>query len=666
MDNADIQFYDSIEDEYRSGTHNLGKDFFAPCMARCTQYSRAVGYFSSTALTNWCALLHRVLQQEIVPLRLIVSPQLSPTDAIAIREVVSEEGRKRALNEVIEHLIDDILFSKSDNLTEVNRVKIFSWLIASNTLELRFAFAKHIDFPGIFHDKLGIFEFSDGRVIAFAGSANESISGHEKNYESIDVYRSWIDEDKKRVKNKVFAFEQIWSNEAKGISVEPLSDKSIKKIKERAPSVSPLPIDDFELEHERFRDLPKPKDDNEENLWLHQDEAVQRFLEQRAGILEMATGSGKTRTALKIISELLNQGRINCVIISTTGTDLLDQWCIELLDWLSFENHQFAVLKHYEKHKQLGLFALNPSGKILVISLNQLGGLFQQLSPEKCHNSIIVHDEVHGLGIPTAQKMLKGHHQYFSYRLGLSATPEREYDDIGNEFVEREIGKTIFSFPLEAAISRGILCEFEYAPLNYDLTDEDKNRIQQVYKKQAARKYQGIPMTQEEVWIDIARVYKTAELKPVVFEQYLRSNPAVLKSSILFVETMEYGETILRILHQHTHLYRTYYSDDDRNNLIKFSKGKIDCLITCHKISQGIDIQSLNNVILFSSARAKLETIQRIGRCLRVDKSNPNKRALIVDFIRTENAGHFPNSDQERSEWLTNLSRVKKGGSIEY
>jgi superfamily II DNA or RNA helicase len=73
----------------------------------------------------------------------------------------------------------------------------------------------------------------------------------------------------------------------------------------------------------------------------------------------------------------------------------------------------------------------------------------------------------------------------------------------------------------------------------------------------------------------------------------------------------------------------------------------------------------MNAVILFASARAKLETIQRIGRCLRIDPENPAKRALVVDFVRASEPGETqPNADQERSDWLTRLSQVRKGDEI--
>ena len=87
--------------------------------------------------------------------------------------------------------------------------------------------------------------------------------------------------------------------------------------------------------------------------------------------------------------------------------------------------------------------------------------------------------------------------------------------------------------------------------------------------------------------------------------------------------------------------------------------GDLECLITCHRLSEGIDIRSLNSVILFSSERARLETIQRIGRCLRTDPDNPDKVANIVDFIRDGGGDGEPNADEERRDWLVELSHVK-------
>ena len=77
-------------------------------------------------------------------------------------------------------------------------------------------------------------------------------------------------------------------------------------------------------------------------------------------------------------------------------------------------------------------------------------------------------------------------------------------------------------------------------------------------------------MSQEEVWTELSRVYKTAEMKVEVFAEHLRQHPELLQRCIIFVETTEYGERILELVHKRTHRYRTYYADDDRQHLVSF------------------------------------------------------------------------------------------------
>jgi hypothetical protein len=200
---------------------------------------------------------------------------------------------------------------------------------------------------------------------------------------------------------------------------------------------------------------------------------------------------------------------------------------------------------------------------------------------------------------------LAGAHDSFDWKLGLSATPERAYDASGNDFIAKELGTTLYEFPLEAAIRRGVLSEFDYLPLAYELTDGDRERLQAVYAKKAARARDGNPMRDEELWTEIAKVYKTAEMKPEVFAEHLANHQEWLNRAIIFVETKEYGAQVLTIIDRYTHRYRTYYAEDDRGHLVSFAQGEIDTLITCHRVSQGIDIRSLSTVVLFASARAR-------------------------------------------------------------
>lgn len=268
------------------------------------------------------------------------------------------------------------------------------------------------------------------------------------------------------------------------------------------------------------------------------------------------------------------------------------------------------------------------------------------------------------MGSPALVASLDGKLQPFSYRLGLSATPEREYDEAGNDFIEQEIGPVIFRFDLQTAIRRSILCPLGYVELEYEFSDEDRADVAAAIRRHHAKQRAGEPAPKEVLYQELARIKKLSRNKLPVFRQYLAANPRITERCLIFVETAEYGELVQEMLMERRVDFHTYYGDDDRQNLPRFARGELDCLITCHRISEGIDIRSVNNIVLFSSARARLETVQRVGRCLRVDPANPEKIATVVDFIRTDDidekeARDESTADVERREWFRELAMVR-------
>ena len=638
-----------LKDHYRSGVDSLANDFFRPCLKAAKRYRRSSGYFSSTALLTWINELPRTVDAGSLKIDLIASPELSKKDIDTFKELTDEPRRSAYRQMLSDRVLEQIaqLMERPDD--QAVRASVFAWMLANERLEIRFAFPKHFDVSGIFHEKIGVFDMVDGTQVAFTGSANETLGGHQKNYESIDVYRSWDPNDRARISTKEAQFDEAWTGKAVGLDVVAPSPEIVSKLRARAPSRTPPAL------------LHKPAISEVDPRWRHQTDAVDAFLKVRAGVLEMATGTGKTRTAIKILNSLIDSSSIMGAIITTDGTDLLHQWATELDAWNLTNRKGWLIYRQFAGHHQVSDFVLDPTGGLLVISREQLPKVFRGLKQNLRKKMIIIHDEVHGLGAPSLVNRLAGEHPEFGWRLGLSATPDRAYDAAGNAFIEAELGPSLFKFPLESAIERGVLSAFDYVPLTYELTPSDKARLKEVYAKKAARLKDGNPMSNEEIWTELSRVYKTAEMKPAVFEEYVSKDPDVLKNTIIFVETKEYGNDLLEMIHQHTHRYRTYYAEDDRDHLVQFAKGEIDCLITCHRISQGIDIKALKNVVLFASARAKLETIQRIGRCLRSDPLNPDKVARVIDFVRpAADADVFENADQERAKWLEELSKVRR------
>ncbi len=632
---------------YRSDRNNLVTDFFEPCLCRTQLYRRAVGYFSSHGIANAAAGIAALVVNE-GRIRLAASPKLEADDIIALqqgykdRATVLREACAREFRDIRDAMIRD-------------RLSAMAWLVAKGFLDVKLAVRLAEDGSygrGIYHEKIGIFEDADGHRVAFSGSSNETHGGLVDNFETIDVYWSW-DDPHGRVARKLRDFEEMWVNETPGLLVVDFSAAASEILaayrSEREPDWQQL------LGKAARKPALKPESDK----WRHQAKAVEIFLEKERGILEMATGTGKTLTALRICGALLDRKLVETIIVTTDGVDLLDQWGNHLVELTTQLNRRFALYRHYAAFHGRDRFSLNPENAILLVSRPALPIALSVLSPAVAQKTILIHDEAHRAGSAGNRAALAGLSDSIRYRLGLSATPEREYDQEGNQFIEEHIGPILFQFGVEEAILGGILAPFDYHPLNYILDADDRRRMRQVFSRRTSRERSANPMSDEEFWIELAKVHKTSRAKLPVFEQFIATHPQLLENCIVFVETKEYGEAVLEIVHRYRHDFHTYYGEEDASVLRRFARGEIACLITCHRLSEGIDIRSLQSIILFSSARARLETIQRIGRCLRVDPANPSKRASVVDFIRqTEPDDQDPESDTERCQWLTTLSAL--------
>jgi superfamily II DNA or RNA helicase len=616
-------------EDYRSGYDNIVEDFFRPSLREARAYWRAVGYFSSSSLEAFGDPLGEFIKNGGT-IRLVTSVELSEPDLKAIAQGAAKQAIcEYRLEEVIEQ---EFAAGVGDGVARLVR------LLEMGRLEIQIAVPK--TGTGIYHEKIGLF-CDDTDFVAFSGSSNESRNAFVNNRECIDVYPSW--DSSSRAERKRVHFETLWDRTDQGVEVYSFPDAAKKQL---------LRI--CEERQAGCQHYPKQSE-----KWRHQEEALTIFLKSERGVLNMATGTGKTRTALRILVELFDRGEIDTAIACTDGNDLLDQWYGELLAVRKQIGRTLRVYRHHSSHKELQDFVLEPKNAILLVSREPLASALRQIDRKLGHRTLLIHDEVHGLGSPGNRTRLAGLSDNVRFRLGLSATPEREYDHDGNAFIEAHVGPVLMTFDLKEAIERGILAPFNYFPLPFALTDSDRERIAAIYKKRKARESAGDPMSDTEIWIEISRVYKTSEAKLPVFADFIPTHQDLLTRCIVFVETMEYGNEVLEIVHQYRADFHTYFSGEQSNTLKRFARGDLECLITCHRLSEGIDIRSLSTVILFSSERGRLETTQRIGRCLRTDPDDPGKTANIVDFIREGQGGEEPNSDERRRDWLNELSQVR-------
>ena len=628
--------YPKVKPCLNTSDNDLEKELYRPCLQWATRFDRGVGYFTTGWLTHNLAGLSDFASRGGV-MRLITSPILSNSDSDAI--IVSNDSDGSAYKKFEEALSKSVDALKAEMNADV--LNAFSWMLHDGIIEMKFAIPRQKLAEGNFHDKFGIF-YHESEALSFSGSINDSAHGFQ-NYESIKVFKTWAGTGE-YVEADAERFNRLWDRKDANLKIYDIPEAIKDKI--------------FTL---RTSDRPYSATKKPENKWVHQDKALACFMEKEHGILAMATGTGKTVTAMKIINKLFEEGRIRRVIITMFGNDLLDQWAKQMRE--NYKNKQ--IYYHYESHKEMNKFIMHPDNAILLISrdagnLSRLLNLFSRAPGDYKNDTLFIFDEVHGAGSSSFVENLTGRISPYRYRLGLSATPEREYDDVGNEFLQTEIGDIIFTFSLEDAIRKGILCEFDYVPLTYVLTDEEKTKKKKIIAAFNAKKEAGELVDEKDMFTQLSMVNKTAINKIDEFETLVSKNPALLKKCIIFVQTKDYGEILQDVLVKYTDRYHTYYADDEKSHLDDFAEGRIECLLTCKKISEGIDISSVTNIFLFASDRSKLVTTQRIGRALRLDKKNPSKKATVIDFILEDTAENDNNADQERKDWLTGLSKTRR------
>lgn len=631
MELRDIEY----AEEYRSGEANALSAFFLPSFKVARSYDRAVGYFSSSALECFAEPFEQFIQFGGT-VRLIASVELHHDD---IQAIEGKAGREAACEARILQIIDEEFSGKAAS----SGVQKLAALLEMGRMEIRIAVPK--TGGGIYHEKVGIFDGGEPDYVAFAGSTNESRQALEFNYECIDVFPSW--RDPSRALSKKRHFEALWSGRAPGAATYTFPEAARRKLI-RA------------IRNEAIEPTGRPNPE-EAALWPHQRTALDEFLSRQRGILEMATGTGKTRTALAVLKHLIQHGSIRTAIVTADGSDLLDQWATDLVATLRASRPRFRLLKHYREHHQRDEYLIGSDFSVLLCSRQALRPVLKRMSAQQKRDAFIVHDEVHRFGSASHVAELDGEADEVQWRLGLSATPDREYDEVGNAFIERNVGEVIFRYPLEDAISDGVLCGFDYLPLEWDPNADDRREVQALMARRSARDTGGRPvMSEEEFRREVARVYKVSVEKVPLFVSFVQRHPEALERCIVFLAEKSYGLYVSEHIHAITPRFRTYFDEDEPAALKEFATGVIDCLLTCHRVSEGIDIRSVKTVVLLSADRAKLETIQRIGRCLRTDPTNPNKQALVVDFIRRRTSpAAEPTGDELRRQWLETLSQIK-------
>ena len=310
-----------INKEYRSLLGNVVDAFFVPVLSETKIYKRSVGFFTSSVLVDVVKGITGLIKNN-GKIQLLASPHLADEDIEAIKSGYKkrEEIIKAALNKEL---------LEPQNKYQAERLNLLANLIADGYLDIKIAITESDNNIGMYHEKMGIMEDEDGNRIAFTGSNNASSNALFFNYEAMDVYCSWT-VDEERVQSKEQAFYSLWNNIEPNVTTYEFNDITEEIIKKYKKNEIEYSIFEFESKEEKdcikeskFFRLPSNL-----KFYDYQETAIKNWIANSAcGIFDMATGTGKTFTALGAITKLSNILSENlAVVIVAPYQHLVEQW----------------------------------------------------------------------------------------------------------------------------------------------------------------------------------------------------------------------------------------------------------------------------------------------------------------------------------------------------
>ena len=691
---------------YRPDEYNSPEKFFNDCLENSKEFDLQLGYFSSATISvladGFASFISNGGKMRLV-----------------INHIVSDEDKNAISKGIHGGVIDCFDLSNFEELKKTfdeyqqQFFECLAFLIYNKRIDIRII--KPRNKKGIAHTKSGQFRDGDSTT-SFTGSANFTISGLFNNLEEIKIDRSdSIDMMvQKRIDSQREEFDSIMKMTKRNIEylspdnlisaiqtnygdkdIEELLDveKKLRKLKkERAIRERQKRVDmvceDFEEIEPRFPYSSGPRE--------YQKLAFENWKNKgQKGLFAMATGTGKTITSLNCLLEIyLRKGYYKAIILVPTIT-LVNQWEQECRKF-RFSN----IIKVYSKNltwrDEVERVRFNekyrterePEVSYIVIST------YASYSREKVFNVLndfdkrkllMIADECHNMASGSLVKRLKDipYHR----RIGLSATPDRQFDDSGNTKLRKFFGsedKYTYEYSMEEAIKNGVLCKYMYYPHLVRLTSDEMDAYVELSEKISKYfNYNTCTFDNPDEMLKrllLARkriIHKAANKLPAFIDiiEKRHGENGNLKFSLIYVpegnkpdyiggtddfdksEDIKDDEDADHLINIYTQAVaeidervtvRKFTSGQrDREEILDdFATGKLHVLTSMKCLDEGVDVPRCELAIFCSSTGNPRQFIQRRGRVLR---THPDKKiAELHDLVVVPEVS--PNSSSYRME----------------
>lgn len=690
---------------YRPGEYNSPEKFFNDCLENSREFDLQLGYFSSATISiladGFASFISNGGRMRLV-----------------INHIVSEEDKEAISKGLHGGVIDCFDLTNFETLRQTfdeyqqQFFECLAFLIYDKRIDIRII--KPRNKKGISHTKSGQFRDGDS-VTSFTGSANFTISGLFNNLEEIKIDRS--DSVDKMVQNRIASqreeFDSIMKGKKRNIEylspeklisaiqsnfgdkdIEELLDvekklreiKAEKAIKERQEQLDAV-CEDLTIEPQ----FPYPSGPRE-----YQKTAFENWKHNgQKGLFAMATGTGKTITSLNCLLEIYKRkGYYKAIILVPTIT-LVNQWEQECRKF-NFSN----IIKVYSKNltwrDEVERVAFNekyktdkePEVSYIIISTYASYSrekVFRVLNGFDRRRLLMIADECHNMGSGSLVKRLK--EIPYLRRIGLSATPERQFDDEGNQKLKKFFGSEehyTYEYSMEEAIQKGVLCKYMYYPHLVRLTPDEMDAYVELSERIAKyfnydkEKFDHIDEKLKMMLLARKRIVHKAENKVEVFRSIIEKRfqeKGNLKYSLIYVPegnkpdyigggddfdiTEDVGDDndmehlinlytkVVTEVDDHVTVRKFVSGQQDREEILHdFATGRLHVLTSMKCLDEGVDVPRSELAIFCASTGNPRQFIQRRGRVLR---THPDKKmAELHDLVVVPEVN--PYSDSYRME----------------
>lgn len=657
--------------EYSSDGKKIPLEFYLDVLPNSNQIYLKLGYFSSKAIQvlayGFAQFIHNgghikiitnhFLYKQDKELLSISNEEITESNDIIESKYLSDiEWVNEKLSNENSHLLDCLKL-----LVKMNRLEVIPVMLKPG----RMAHYKQ----GIFSDKLG-------NKVLMDGSCNFTANGLLQNAETISVYRSWGSEAENcKIRSKQINIDSIVSKNSDlydYLGPEHILDAIVSIGRDK--DLDELLNDELTLFNsvdntnlvsvlEKYRkklvekiEIYKetPRFPFAEGPREYQKEALDNWIaSNKQGIFAMATGTGKTITAINcLLHECLEVGYYQAIILVPSQA-LLEQWYSEVRNF-NFKSI-FRVSSNYNWKADIDLLItgleFNTKYSFIMISTYQsftsdsLQSKIFKLPP----TTLFIADEAHNIGSIQMKAILPK--LKYSKRIALSATPRRRFDDEGNEVIENFFNSKepyTYSFSMERAIREQILCPYDYYPHKIYLNEQEmeayaeiSRKLQRMFdsKTKSFRNADAAKM----LLLERRRIIHKASNKLQVFKdvvQQVVQDKGSLNYSFIYVPEGDdendnlLNQYMLALKEKFPSVRAHHYTSASENReevMRNFEEGYINSLFSMKCLDEGIDIPRAEIAIFCASTGNPRQFIQRRGRILRKHKDKTS--AVIHDLV---------------------------------